>query len=139
VEQSHRILDSPTVSAFPQGSALHEWRGLLRHHPNMLLEGNQSDVEATLVALEGDFYPHVMRWGEGAGLPDPGGHATIIVREIATLSPVGRDGFLRWLASVSRPIQVVTTSSIALFPLVERNEFPADLYYRVNVVRLTVS
>jgi hypothetical protein len=123
--------------AVPQ-IVLHEWRALLQYHPNMLLEGNESDLEETLVALKKDFYPRLVSWVETDPMFDPGVHASIIVREIARLPASSRDGLHRWLASASRPIQIVSTSSIPLFPLVERNEFPAGLYYRLNVIRLTV-
>jgi hypothetical protein len=115
-----------------------DWRALLNFHPNVLLEGNESDIEETLVALEKDFYPRLLSWVETDSMFDPGGHATIIVRQIAKLPASGRDRLHRWLASASRPIQVVTTSSVPLFPLVERYEFPAGLYYRLNTVRLRV-
>jgi hypothetical protein len=134
-KRMRRLSECPI--AVPQ-IALQEWSALLHHHPNMLLEGNESDLEETLVALKKDFYPRLVSWVETDSVFDPGVYASIIVREVARLPASSRDGLHRWLASASRPIQVITTSSIPLFPLVERNEFPAGLYYRLNMIRLTV-
>jgi hypothetical protein len=116
-----------------------EWRALLEHHPNVLLEGSGSDLDETLIALSKDFYPQQISWATAPSFTRPVGQVTVVVREITALDVASRYELRAWLKSVREPIQVVTTSSVPLFPLVEQDAFPADLYYRINTVRLVLS
>jgi hypothetical protein len=117
---------------------LPEWRALLCHRPNLLIEGPMFDVEETLVALATDFYPCQLSWAEQCRHELPVSkqrEITIVVREVTALDAASLEGLRTWLESARRPIQVVTTSSVPLFPLVERRAFPVDLYYRLNTIR----
>ena len=129
---------SPRFARAVRKIPLPEWRALLCHHPNLLLEGPRFDVEETLVALATDFYPRQISWPEGGRCELPVSELreiTIVVREVTALDAGSLDGLRAWLESARRPIQVVTTSSVPLFPLVERRAFPGDLYYRLNTLR----
>jgi hypothetical protein len=129
---------SPRLARAVRKIPLAEWRALLRHHPNLLLEGAMFDVEETLVALATDFYPRQISWPECYHSELPVSELreiTIVVREVTACDTGSLDGLQTWLESARRPIQVVTTSSVPLFPLVERRAFPVDLYYRLNTLR----
>jgi hypothetical protein len=96
------------------------------------------DVEETLAALVTEFYPRQISWPERGQCELPVselGELTIIVREVAACDAGSLDGLQTWLESARGRIQVVTTSSVPLFPLVERRAFPVDLYYRLNTLR----
>jgi DNA-binding NtrC family response regulator len=72
-------------------------------------------------------------------LPSPADATTIVIRDIATLSLSFQQA---WLARLNAPHarhqQIITTSSIAVFPLVARGVFLEELYYRLNTVLLDV-
>jgi DNA-binding NtrC family response regulator len=61
----------------------------------------------------------------------------LIVRDVAALTAADQQRLLRWLESGERS-QVLSTTSEPLFSLVERGQFLANLFYRLNVVRLDV-
>jgi hypothetical protein len=129
---------SPRFARTVRKIPLPEWRALLSYHPNLLLEGAMFDVEETLVALATDFYPRRISWSEHGHCELPVselGEITIVVREVTARDARSLDGLQTWLEAARRPIQVVTTSSVPLFPLVERRAFPVDLYYRLNTLR----
>lgn len=127
----------PRCATVPNKLPPPEWRILLRHHPNVLLEGRESDIDATLVALGKDFYPQVIEWGGGAPAR-PADAVTLIVREIARCTATQHAELSRWLDAGRAPVQVISTSSVPVFPLVERGIFPSDLYFRLNTIRLTL-
>jgi DNA-binding NtrC family response regulator len=70
-------------------------------------------------------------------MPQPT-EGTIILKEVANLTPGEQALVLKLLTERNQTLQVVSTSSEALFPLVERGIFDDALYYRLNVVRLTI-
>jgi hypothetical protein len=115
---------------------LPEWHALLRYHPNVLLEGGKAAVEETLVAIAAEFYPTRLEWRRP--MPQPVGPSTLIVRDIGEWAAGELDTLVEWMAGVRPPLQVVTTSATPLFDRIERGTFPADLYYRLNAVRLVV-
>ena len=55
----------------------------------------------------------------------------------AFLDWVNAPKHLRWL-DAGEPSQVISTSARSLFLLVERGQFMADLFYRLNVLRVDV-
>ena len=62
--------------------------------------------------------------------------ATILVRDINALSRPALDALAELIAANHRRVQVIATSSVELYELVQCGRFPADLYYRLNVVTL---
>jgi len=63
--------------------------------------------------------------------------ATVIVEEVGTLPPSALHSLANLVACSHTRVQVIATSSIPLHKLVERGEFPAELYYRLNVISLS--
>src|SRR6478735_5218537 len=57
-----------------------EWKALYRYRPNVLIEGDESDIEDTLVALRGDFGP-IRTWTPSSS-PCAG---AVLVREVSRL------------------------------------------------------
>jgi len=62
---------------------------------------------------------------------------TIVVRDVERLDRQELRRLREWL-DVRPRRQVVCTSTIRLFDLVRRGDFPIDLYYRLNTLRLSV-
>jgi transcriptional regulator of aroF, aroG, tyrA and aromatic amino acid transport len=71
-------------------------------------------------------------------LPDEG---TLILMEIAHLTGSRQSELVAWLDELNRSdaVQIVSTTSRQMVPLVESGEFRADLYYRLNVIRIDLA
>ena len=119
---------------------LQDWLLVLQRRPNILLEGPEYAIEQTLVALIRELPIPVYVWNDVPARPAPNEETTIIAREVTRLSESERDAIATWLEKNNASgVQMISTSSVPLFPLVQQNLFPAELYYRLNVVRLVVS
>jgi hypothetical protein len=64
--------------------------------------------------------------------------STIILRDAERLTVTQQNQLFDWLTGEGRSRSVVTVSSVSLWPLVERGAFRADLFYRLNVMTLSV-
>ena len=115
---------------------LTEWRPLFTLRPNILIEGQESDVEKTLVALTGDFRSGTCEWNSLVRAPDTSPIATIIVREVTRLDTTELLKLMAWLNATSPRVQVIATSTTPVFQAVQQGRFPADVYYRLNTVML---
>jgi hypothetical protein len=60
------------------------------------------------------------------------------VRDVAALTATDQQHLMRWLDRCEWS-QVLSTSAQSLFSLVERGQFLADLFYRLNVFRFDVA
>ena len=58
---------------------------------------------------------------------------TLIVRDVARLSPSHQEQFLAWL-NAQTATAVIAVSARPLFPRVRRGAFSDPLYYRLNTV-----
>ena len=114
---------------------------LLAHtlRPNVLVIGPVARTEAAVAAIVVALPMPVRYWTPDFLLPSPSDTTTLVIRDIATLSLSFQQA---WLARMNTPhaphIQIIATSSIAVFPLVVRGVFLEDLYYRLNTVLLDV-
>jgi hypothetical protein len=108
-----------------------------RTEVNVLLEGSPSSIEGSLAALK----PHLrepvceFRPADGACVPQPR-EGTLILLEAVRLDAAQQTALLRWFDECGGlvPVRIVSTSSEPLFSLVASGAFPADLYYRLNVM-----
>ena len=112
-----------------------EWRSLVALRPNIMIEGQESDVEKTLVALTGDFRRGTCEWNTFDAAAD-GGVTAIVVREVTRLSADERARLQGWLDRQTRRVQLIATSSTPVFDSVEQGLFAPELYYRLNTVRI---
>jgi Sigma-54 interaction domain len=77
------------------------------------------------------------RPGAPLELPD-GKRDTLILQDVAALGPVEQRRLIAWLDETGQFTQVVSTTTIALFPLVVDGLFDSALYYRLNVLLMHV-
>jgi transcriptional regulator of aromatic amino acid metabolism len=68
----------------------------------------------------------------------PPAEGSVILLDVASLVPDQQAELLRWLneGAGRYDVQLASTSSEPLFPLVEAGAFDATLYYRLNTIRI---
>jgi hypothetical protein len=114
-----------------------DWSWLSGARPNILLVGDGTATDAALSDLESTYQsPVIVRncGGLPLVLPPTESVNTLILHDVAALSPGEQQMLSDWLSPENRRTQVVTTSLEALLPLVTSGMFLATLYYRLNVV-----
>lgn len=125
---------APMIAVTMPELSLDKWRIMLTRRPNVLIEGPEAVTEAVLGALRAHCREPAGYWGDTLGDQRP---PTLIVRDVAALSATDQQRLLRWL-DIRERSQVLSTTARPLFSLVECGQFLADLYYRLNVLRLDV-
>ena len=113
-----------------------EWASLCTRRPNVVLEGSPRWTESLVLFLA----PHLRRpvsWIRSEPFAPPGGEcASLVVKNVASLSQKAQVDLLRWLERSDERRQVVSTTEQPLFSLVERGLFDEALYYRLAVILL---
>jgi hypothetical protein len=72
-------------------------------------------------------------------LPPSDEVSTLILHDVSALSLGEQQVLSDWLSRKTRGSQVVATSSVALFPLVQSGAFQTMLYYRLNLIYVEVT
>ena len=112
-----------------------DWRLMVACGGNLLIEGAEVLIQALVHALIPYLRHPVDSWHGGLLPARP---ATLVIRNVASLTTEEQNVLFRWLDVTGERRRVVSASSKSLFPLVERGLFREDLYYRLNVIRLLV-
>ena len=116
-----------------------EWQVLLNSRPNLLLVGTRSATDATLRALTPHLQAPLCVWSGEPEVPLPlEDHGTLVLTELGALQAVQQTRLFHWLDRIGRQVQVVSMTAQPLSSMVERGEFRADLYYRLNIMRFEV-
>jgi hypothetical protein len=119
-----------------------DWEMATRSDVNLLLEGSPSVIEESLAALK----PHLrapvceFRPADGGCVPQPG-EGTLVLFEVSKLDAVQQAALMQWFDDCDGqlPVRIVSTSSESLYSFVGPDAFPAQLYYRLNVLLLQPS
>ena len=105
--------------------------------PNVLVIGPVAQTEAAVNAIVAALGKPARFWAPDVALPARADRRAIVIRDVATLSPVLQKAWLAWLSTQQRRRpHIIATSSIAVFPLIAQGMFLADLYYRLNTILL---
>jgi DNA-binding NtrC family response regulator len=64
---------------------------------------------------------------------------TLVVWDVDTLDRMQQEQLLAWMQSHASDLQVISLGERPVFPLVLREEFSDRLYYRLNMVCLTLA
>ena len=132
------VLPSQVARVLPVELTL-EWNAVARERCNVLVEAVPTVVDPILAVLRPHLRPPIHEYNPNVGSPVPEPtDGTLILLEVASLGPKQQAKLLRWLNDRRGSVQVASTSSEPLFPLVERGTFDAALYYRLNVVRIAI-
>ena len=114
---------------------------LLRATPvNTLLIGPTAEVDAVIAALLPQLDSPVAHWWPTKSQPRPRlTSGTLILHDVEAIPPEQQAWFSARLSALDRPVRVISTSEMRVWPLVERGAFLASLYYRLNVLCLDLT
>jgi transcriptional regulator of acetoin/glycerol metabolism len=103
---------------------------------NLMLVGSKQVVNLLSVLVTDQQSAVVIQRHEGLHLPASSAHVrTAVLRDVDTLTCQEQRCLLDWLTASSRHrMQVISTSSTPLLPLVKNGTFSDALYYRLNTV-----
>jgi hypothetical protein len=108
--------------------------------PNILIVGSPEQIETTSAILIAEVLKPVRYWTADARPPTRTDAATIMIHDIANMSPTHQETLLAWMDGPSaHDTQFIATSVIAVFPLVTQELFLEDLYYRLNTILLDLT
>jgi hypothetical protein len=114
-----------------------EWVILHTRRPNVLFTGLHAATEMFMASLRPTLRPPVYHWAPDTALPAPREAPTLLICDVATLSLDQQRALLSWLDQAGPgQTQVISTTALELFPLVEHGTFLEALYYRLNTLRL---
>jgi hypothetical protein len=132
-----RSRDFSAARAITIGVRPEDWRLLVTARPNVLLEGAHETTDVVVgEAMEWLPTPHAT-W---CGAPPRGDRpATLVVRSISALDHDQQHSLFEWLDAPGDRVQVISTTSEPLYPMVGSGVFLESLYYRLNVMRLDVA
>jgi Sigma-54 interaction domain len=115
-----------------------DWQLLLSARPNTLLEGPHETTDAIVgEAMEWLAEPYATWCGAPPVRCDR--PATLLVRSVSALDQDQQQALLAWLDAPGSRMQVISTTTDPLYPLVSRGAFLPNLYYRLNVLLLDVA
>jgi hypothetical protein len=119
-----------------------EWDAISCGRRNVLLAGAPSAVDALLASLRPYLEEPIRDLNADTGTPLPA-RGTLILPEIGGLDADQQLQLLTWMEQAAhsgdraaQQVQIVSTTSRPMLPLIENGEFRAELYYRLNVVRI---
>lgn len=113
-----------------------EYWAVTAHRANVLIQGSRVFIVDMLAAVRRDLDQPEFFWPDVPAEFDTRA-ATVLVPEVGALAADARDALADLIARSQSRIQVVSTSSVVLCELLACGQFPADLYYRLNVIMLT--
>ena len=107
---------------------------------NLLLHGDQHAVTLAVGWLSPVLEPPLTTWRPGTALDLPatcqGG--TLVLNDVAALTPKDQVRLDAWLNQSPRSARIVSTTTRSIVPLIENGAFLERLYYRINTVAVSV-
>ena len=129
-----RSRDLSAARAISTGVPPDDWRLLVTARPNVLLEGAAEVTDVIVGEAMGWLPTPHATW---CGAPPRGDRpATLVVRSISALDHDQQRSLFDWLDAPGDRVQVISTTSEPLYPMVGSGAFLESLYYRLNVIRL---
>ena len=116
-----------------------EWNAILTSRANVLLEGPRYATQAAIALLTPHMTePILFMRGEAAGEMTSGEIGGVILEDVGELSAEDQERLVGWLDATGPFTQIIATTTSPLFHHVSRGRFAAALYYRLNVILVTV-
>jgi Sigma-54 interaction domain len=109
---------------------------LLKRVPayNLLLIGAPNATRCFIDDLMSSLVAPVVCWDAGTADLPADSIGTLIIHDVAGLTPARQDRLLQWLNSQGTRRSVITTSTEPFYRSVEAGLFSDSLYYRLNTV-----
>lgn len=126
-----------TASTATRAGLASDWLIARTRRLNLLLTGSHMTTQVLLASLRPYLQTPLCEWAFGTALPAPGEVSTLLICDVAILSLEQQQALLSCLENTAPgQTQVVSTTALELFTLVEHGMFLAALFYRLNTVRL---
>jgi len=108
---------------------------MTRRRVNLLLIGPEGVIQDTLYSLGPELAKPIRMWSapDPLELPHPSQPGTLILRDVASLSPIDQTRLCNWMEQSAGRIRVVGTTNAPLMAQVDSGAFLDHLYYRLNV------
>jgi len=108
---------------------------MTRRRVNLLLIGPEGVIQDTLYSLGPELAKPIRTWvaPDPLELPHPSQPGTLILRDVASLSPIDQTRLCNWMEHAAGRIRVVGTTNTPLMAKVDSGAFLDHLYYRLNV------
>jgi hypothetical protein len=106
----------------------------------LIVSSDDNAIDAAIAKLVEEWsHEPTCWWPHDAPLPVRGAHATVVIRDVVTLSVEQQQAWLSWLNQEDgfHP-QLIATSGIPVYPLVAHGLYLSELYYRLNTVLLNM-
>ena len=126
------------LRALAFGVSVDDWHVLQSAHPNVLLTGSDKAISAFLDLLRPLLLPPVTESRCDALVLPAHSSGALILRDVSQLDSLAQQRLADWLSGPGQQTQVISTSSMSLYRLVEREVLSAPLYYTLNVIMLTL-
>lgn len=128
---------SPGLGPEPELIATPEWHSLSTRRHNAIFEGPEHATEGLLLLLQPYLRPPAIWKGALTPLELPTHRCgALVLRNVGALDRREQAALLRWLDTERK--QVISTTTHPLFPLIARGLFAEALYYRLNVMLMTI-
>ena len=116
---------------------LEDWRAHLRTRSNVLVTGPRDALSSFMQSARSEMLEPV---ASVAGSAPLGFDArTIVLTDVDTLNAAEQRRLTEWMNEPQNSrAQIISSTSVSLFSLVEAGRFDADLFYRLNIVHLKV-
>lgn len=121
-----------------EGLLAEELATLMPRHPNVLVFAPHRAADEVIEELMPVLRQPVRYWSAGAAMSWPVHDVgSLIVRDLAALDATEQAELDEWLnRRLTDRVQILSVTSVPLFPRVERGAFLDVLYYRLNVIHL---
>ena len=113
---------------------------LRRSRPNVLVIGPSIDVDRTFEVMYPFLRTPIVAWvPRETPEPPDSAYRTLVVRDVDALNSTQQEMLVALICRTAGDIQIISTSKVPLFPLVQRRSFLDRLYYQLNVVYLDLT
>lgn len=123
------VTDSETANAF---EGITDWPIVRNQRLHALIVGPPALADEMLARELPSVGGCAVRWSESGHPEMPGVSPTIVIRDVHDLTSLQQRRLLEWL-ELNPALQVISTASSPVYPLVVNGRFLAPLYYRLNV------
>ena len=116
-----------------------EWNAILTSRASVLLEGPRDATQAAIALLTPHMTEPILSLRGAASCEMTSGEiGGVILEDVGELSAEDQERLVRWLDATRSSTQIIATTVSPLFHHVSRGRFMAALYYRLNVILVTV-